>query len=120
MVLLEHPFDRLPPNVGRVLFFEEEMINIFENTTEALRESIEQISLCEAKSAEDWWDRLPGKRKAKVVGFLALDKKSGKKIFSKLDADERSEVEAYFAKHKGKVEGIEDGGKSLDEERKMK
>lgn len=91
------------------------MENIFDNIKEVLREYIEQISLMEAKSAEAWWDRLPGKRKAKVVGFLALDKKSGKKIFSKLDADERSEIEAYFVKHKGKVEGVENGGKSLEE-----
>jgi len=93
--------------------------DLFEDVKGALLERVksgdkDKLLIQEAKGVGDWWDKLPGKRKQKVVQILALDKNSNRKLFSKLDADEQSEIEAYFKKHKGRVESVE--GKSLSEE----
>lgn len=73
------------------------------------------VQLTEAKSVEAWWDRLPGKRRKKVVNILGMSKGKDGKLFAKLDADEQAEISAYYKKHKGKVEGFEDEGEPLFE-----
>lgn len=65
--------------------------------------------LAEAKSAEEWWNSLPGKRKRKVCEALGLSKGKDRSLFSKLSKGVQSEVEAYYSKHKGKVEHVENG-----------
>jgi len=66
--------------------------------------------LAEGKSVEQWWDRLPGKRRAKVVGILGMSKGKNNSVFGKLDPDEQAEISAYFKKHKGKVEEVDPKG----------
>ena len=61
--------------------------------------------LAESKSAEEWWDRLPGKRRKRVSVILGMSKGKDRVPFKKLDNGAQSEIEAYFVKHKGKVEG---------------
>jgi len=78
-----------------------------------VRESLKQratgndVVLAEAKSVEAWWDRLPGKRRKKVVDILGMSKGKDSNQYTKLDADEQAEISAYYKKHKGKVEGFE-------------
>jgi hypothetical protein len=69
-----------------------------------VKNGLRQRVFVEAKNASSWWDRLPGKQKKKVIGFLGLDKGRDKKLFKDLPGDERAEIEAYFKKHRGVVE----------------
>jgi len=80
-----------------------------------IRESLREKVLAESKSVEEWWDRLPGKRRLKVVAILGLSKGRAKVIYSKLNPDEQSEISAYFKKYKGKVEGTEGTDDTLNE-----
>jgi hypothetical protein len=87
-------------------------VNLCEDVKGALREHVLSESnsdqlLRESKNAEVWWDKLPGKRKKKVVSILGLDTNLTRKLFSQIDAEDQSEIEAYFTKHKGRVESIE-------------
>jgi len=66
-----------------------------------------------------WWDGLTAKKKLKVVAILGLSKRDAK-AFLKLARSTQLEVEAYYAKHKGKIEGVDsfDAFKELVEKRK--
>lgn len=80
--------------------------------------TLRKHALAEVKSsdkADSWWDNLPGKRKKKVVNVLGLSKGKDVSLFSKMSPGEQSEIEAYFVKHQGKVEGLDDEGNELDE-----
>lgn len=55
-------------------------------------------------SIGDWWDRLPGKRRKKVCEYLGLSQNEKNKTFDRLADSARSEVEAYYHKHQGRVE----------------
>ncbi len=83
-------------------------MDLFENVEESLRRRVMagQFSpVVESKNkVAAWWDILPGKRKDKVCEYLGLSK-SEKKMFGKLSPSTQSELEAYFAKYKGRVEG---------------
>ena len=85
-------------------------MDLFEDLSRIVRERVlgeAFLPLGEAKDeTEAWWDNLPGKRKNKVLKYLGLPK-SEKRLFAKLAASNRSELEAYFIKHKGKVEWLE-------------
>jgi len=72
----------------------------------SLREIVLGDVLAEAKSVDDWWDKLPGKRRSRVVSILGMSKGKDKSLFSKLEPDEQEEISAYYRKYKGKVEGI--------------
>jgi hypothetical protein len=76
--------------------------------------------LAEAKSAEEWWNSLPGKRKRKVCEALGLSKGKDRSLFSKLSKGVQSEVEAYYSKHRGKVEQTEIGNEGIDETRELR
>lgn len=85
-----------------------------------IRESLREIVLgddvlVESKSVGDWWDKLPGKRREKVLDILGMNKGKDTRIFDKLDPEDQSEISAYFKKYKGKVEGVDDDGKSIVE-----
>jgi hypothetical protein len=88
-------------------------MDLVEEVVGSLRDEV----FVEAKTGE-WWDRLPGKRRNKVVAILGLDKGKSKTLYDKLDSDEQSEVSAYFKKHKGRVEGFEDEGEDVLSEAK--
>lgn len=52
-----------------------------------------------------WWDGMSVKKKLKVVSILGLSKRDAK-AFNKLARSTQLEVEAYYSKHKGKIEGV--------------
>jgi hypothetical protein len=61
--------------------------------------------LNESKGAGSWWDALSMDGKKKVASMLGF--KLGKKVaFIALTPSLQSELEAYFVKHKGKIESI--------------
>jgi hypothetical protein len=61
--------------------------------------------LNEAKGTGSWWDALSMDQKKKVSTMLGF--KLGKKIaFTALAPSLQSELEAYFVKHKGKIESV--------------
>lgn len=69
--------------------------------------TIRKHALAEVKSegnVETWWDKLPGKRKSKVINVLGLSKGKDKSVFLNLTDSEKNEVSAYFLKHHGRVE----------------
>lgn len=87
-------------------------MDIFDDVKEVVRQRVlrtESTSpLGEVKDdAESWWDRLPGKRKDKVRDHLGLSKGASTKAFSRFSKSVQAEIEAYFIKYKGKVEGID-------------
>lgn len=73
------------------------------------------LGLAESKSVADWWESLPGRRRRKVCDLLGISKGKDVADYDSLDDDEKSEVEAFFVKHKGKVEDEEFGGQVVDE-----
>jgi hypothetical protein len=86
------------------------MDELRESIRRTLRENVlGEDYLAEAKSsgAGGWWDGMSRKSKGKVVSVLGLSKGKDKVSFSKLSPGEQSEVDAYFMKHRGKVEGVE-------------
>lgn len=57
----------------------------------------------ETKGSRGWWDALDMDGKKKVAGILGF--KMGKKVaFTSLSPSLQSELEAYYVKHKGKIE----------------
>lgn len=61
--------------------------------------------LNEAKGAGDWWNSLAMDGKKKIASILGF--KMDKRIsFTSLPSGLRSELEAYYVKHKGKVESV--------------
>ena len=78
----------------------------FENLGMQLREEVlgSRLSLAESKNGQSWWDGLTTGKRKKVVSILGMSKGKEKKLFDDLDADEQSEIKAYYQKHKGKVE----------------
>jgi hypothetical protein len=69
----------------------------------------------EGKTVSSWWDKLPGKRRQRVIDILGLGKGKDKRLYQKLDADEQDEIASYYSKHKGKVEdvGLDEGSRPL-------
>jgi len=73
-----------------------------------LREKVieEDRDLVESKVSE-WWGLLPFKVRKKLVKYLGLAKATAREDWGKMDDAIQSEIEAYFIKHKGKVEWCE-------------
>jgi hypothetical protein len=70
------------------------------------RHALYEDDLVESKSAEQWWNGMSKKMKVKVLSVLGLSKKESV-LFSKMSPSEKNEIEAYFGKHRGKVESVE-------------
>jgi hypothetical protein len=97
------------------------MYNLRDFVKKGLKESMGLLDadeiLAESTSAEEWWNCLPGKRRKKVCEALGLSKGKDRSLFSKLSKGVQSEIEAYYSKHKGKVEQVEVGAEVLEEAR---
>lgn len=88
--------------------------NVSEYVRSELRSKVFGV-LVEAKNVQDWWEGLPGGRRRKVCDILGLNKGKDIADFDSFSEDEQAEIEAYFNKYKGKVEGEEIEGNLLSE-----
>lgn len=90
------------------------MDNVFKEFVES---TLRKYALAEGKNQMNnvsvWWEKLPGKLRKRVAGILGFSKGKDNAIFSELSPGERSDVEAYFVNHNGRVEdrGARDIGK---------
>ena len=83
------------------------MDELRESIRRTLREYVlGEECLAEAKSATDWWDGLSRLKRKKVASTLGFSKGKDKVFFLKLSPGEKSELEIYFLKHRGKVECV--------------
>jgi hypothetical protein len=71
------------------------------------RHALYEDDLAESKSAEQWWNGMSKKMKSKVSSVLGLSKGKESVLFLKMSPGEKNEIEAYFGKHRGKVESVE-------------
>jgi hypothetical protein len=87
------------------VFSTEIMMDLREEIRDGLLRHALGNRMNEAKGAGSWWDALSMDGKNKMASMLGF--KLGKKVaFTALNPSLQSELEAYFAKHRGKVESV--------------